>query len=166
VTDVVAIAAARALKGHPTCNARIRDGRPEGYLVPRIGILIRPGDALIPLVFDDPSGEDASTFHARRKHAQEAAAQGRIAAANAGSPTFVISNLGTHAVHWFAAMLYPDTALTLALGALGTGGRGPAELAIVLTCDHRLADGVEAAQFMESLRGAILGVPISAEGNK
>jgi pyruvate dehydrogenase E2 component (dihydrolipoamide acetyltransferase) len=164
VIDVLSIAAARALRQHPTCHARMRDGNPETYLRPRIGILIRQGDALIPLVFDDPSADTAVAFHARRREVQDAAAGGRVDSANVETPTFVISNLGHFRVEWFTAMLYPDTAVTLALAATGSAGRARTEATVVLTCDHRLADGVDAARFMQSVREAILDIRITAEG--
>jgi pyruvate dehydrogenase E2 component (dihydrolipoamide acetyltransferase) len=163
VVDVLSIAAAGALRKHPTCHARMRGGKPETYVRSRIGILVRRGDALMPLVFDDPAAENAVDFHARRRQAQDAAERGRVASANAGTPTFVISNLGPFGVEWFTAMLYPDTSVTLALGALGGAGRAPTEASVVLTCDHRLADGVDAAQFMQSVRAAVLDVRIAAE---
>ena len=161
--DVLAVAAARALRSHPTCNGRFQDGRAETYSGVRIGILYRNGDSLLPLVFDDPAEETASEFRTRRRIAQDAAAGGRIAAANSGDPTFVISNLGAFAVEWFTAMLYPGTSVTAALGTSGAGVLEESEAAVVLTCDHRVVDGVDAAQFARSLQEAVLTVSIAGE---
>jgi pyruvate/2-oxoglutarate dehydrogenase complex dihydrolipoamide acyltransferase (E2) component len=166
VVDVLSVAAARALKAHPTCHTRVRDGRREAYRTPRIGVLLRLADALLPLVFDDPAEGSASEFRTRRKEAQEAASRGRVAMENASTPTFVISNLGPFGVEWFTAMLYPDTAMTLAVGAVGAPSHGPTEAAVVLTCDHRLVDGVDAAQFMQTLREELLGVRVDGEATE
>ena len=161
VLDVVALAAARALLANPTCHAHIRDGQPEGFTTPRIGILVRQGDALLTPTYEIHQQETAASLGARRRSVQQAITEGRMPAANSAAPTFVISNLGQFGVEWFTAMLFPGTAVTLAIGTIGAVGLGEAELAAVLTCDHRLADGVDAAQFMSSLREAIDAVSLT-----
>lgn len=158
--DVVALAAARTLPDHPTCHARMRDGVPETFTATRIGVLVRQEDALYAPSFAVAPDDTAAGFGRRRRDAQQALAEGRLPAANSLAPTFVISNLGAFGVAWFTAMLYPGTAVTLAMGALGAGGRAADELSVVLTCDHRLADGVDAARFFADLRDVIDRIPI------
>lgn len=147
-TDSLAVAAAAALKAVPVANACVRDGQPQRYLDVRIGVLVRDGDALLPLVFDDPSGLTAEGFREQRSSVGDALARGPLPLARTSGATFVISNLGRYDVEFFTAVLYPGTAITLALGTVGADRTAQA----VLTCDHRLVDGVDAAEFLTALR--------------
>lgn len=72
--------------------------------------------------------------------------------------TFSISNLGIYQVSEFSAIINPPEAAILAVGAarqtpvvkdgkLAVGTR----MKMVLSIDHRIPDGVEAAQFMQAL---------------
>ncbi len=158
--DVVALAAARTLPDHPTCHARVHAGAPETFTAPRIGILVRLEDALYAPSFAVSADDTAAAFGRRRREAQQRLAEGRLPAANSSTPTFAISNLGAYGVDWFTAMLYPDTAVTLAMGAMGAGARAENEIGVVLTCDHRLADGVDAARFLADLRDVVDTIPL------
>jgi pyruvate dehydrogenase E2 component (dihydrolipoyllysine-residue acetyltransferase) len=161
VTDVLGIATARVLKAMPVCHSHWRHGHPEQYLAPRIGILARSGDALVPLVFADPSDLDATTFRQRRQELMDRLVAGRLRADDVASPTFVLSNLGRYNVTAFSAVLFPETAITMAIGTLGLAG--PKALTAVLTCDHRLVDGVDAAEFHAAIQEAILTVRMTKE---
>lgn len=158
VTDVLAIAIAVALREVPLANARIRGGRVERYLHPRVGILVRQEDALIPLVFDDPAEHDAATFRTQRTEAASALRRGRLPVEQTSGPTFVISNLGRFNVEFFSAILFPETAITMATGSIGANTTHPGALRAVLTCDHRIIDGMDAAEFLASVREAVADV--------
>ncbi len=161
LVDVVALAAARVLPDHPTCHALVRNGKPETFTTPRVGVLVRQGDALLAPSYTVGAGESAAALGARRRETQQALSEGHMPADNSAAPTFVISNLGPFGVDWFTAMLYPDTAVTLAMGSMRPSDGGSGVLSVVLTCDHRLADGVDAARFLAALREAINLVPLN-----
>lgn len=162
VTDVLAIATAAALRDVPLANARFRDGHVERYLHPRVGILVRKDDALIPLVFDDLSNLDAATFRSQRREAASTLEGGRVPLDRTVGATFVISNLGRYNVDFFSAVLFPETAMTMATGTTGTNADHPRALRAVLTCDHRIVDGVDAAQFLSSVQQRIADVRLSS----
>jgi pyruvate dehydrogenase E2 component (dihydrolipoamide acetyltransferase) len=75
------------------------------------------------------------------------------------APTFVISNLGTYGVDWFTAVLFPGNAMTLAVGRAEVGD-GSATVQAVLTCDHRIVDGVDGAEFLAALERAVQEVTL------
>lgn len=158
VTDLITIASARALKAVPACHSRLRDNVVHTYLTPRVGILVRFGDALVPLVFEDPSNQSPAEIKRKRVELTADLEGGRLGQEYLWWPTFVVSNLGPFQVHSFTAVLFPETAVTLAIGTLGAGGLPPAALMANLTCDHRIIDGVDAAAFMNELAANILTV--------
>lgn len=156
VTDVVAVAAAGALRDVPLANACIREGEVRHYRSIRVAILVRSGDALVPLVFDDPAAEGAVAFHARRRAAQDVLGNGVLPVSQTAGATFAISNLGAYGVDAFTAVLFPQTAITLALGATGADPTRPGTARATLTCDHRIVDGVDAAAFLAALQRHVL----------
>ncbi|MDE3020577.1 MAG: FAD-dependent oxidoreductase [Pseudomonadota bacterium] len=66
------------------------------------------------------------------------------------NPTFTISNLGMFGVDHFTAIPTPGIAAILAIPASGPNG-----MALDITCDHRVLNGVHAAEFMKDLKQAI-----------
>lgn len=159
-TEVLVVAAAAALAATPAVHTCLVEGRPQRYVSTRIAVLVRSGDALIPLVFPDAETMTATQVRAERRRLQELLADGHLPADRMMRPTFVISNLGRFEVDWFSAVLFPDTAATLAVGTAGATGCAPHEVHAVLTCDHRLIDGVDGAQFLANLAAAIPRVAI------
>jgi pyruvate dehydrogenase E2 component (dihydrolipoamide acetyltransferase) len=78
---------------------------------------------------------------------------------NMGKSVFSVSNLGMFGLEEFTAIINPPESAILAVGALqdrplarsGALVLGKA-LTLTLSCDHRLVDGMAAAQFMARLR--------------
>lgn len=146
MSDLLIVAGARAAREVPVANAFVDDdGEVHLYNDVRVGLLVRDDDALLPLVFADPDRADLGELHARRRELMAQVGDGALPASATAWPTLVISNVGRPSVRWFSAVLFPGTSLTVAVGGLGAHGPGKAE--IVLTCDHRVLDGVDAASF-------------------
>ncbi len=65
--------------------------------------------------------------------------------------TFTISNLGPYGVDRFRALVIPPQAAILAAGrVLDRDGRS--NLALTLSCDHRVLDGAPGAEFLATVR--------------
>lgn len=155
-TEILIAASARALHACPAAHTCLIDEAVHAYVETRVGLLVRRGDALVPLVFERAEEVELADLRADRTALQVQLREGaRLPASRTLAPTFVISNLGQRRVDWFSAILYPDTAVTLAAAGLGSGGLAPTQLRAVLTCDHRLVDGVDGADFLEALQTAI-----------
>jgi len=151
-TEVLILAAARALRLYPAAHTCLVDGRVHEYTRTRVGILLRSHDALLPLVFVDAELSSLDVLRAERAELQaQLNSSGRLPAERTLAPTFVISNLGNRSVDWFTTVLFPDTAMTLAVGSLGAPGLTSYQCRAVLTCDHRLVDGVDGAEFLDAL---------------
>jgi pyruvate dehydrogenase E2 component (dihydrolipoamide acetyltransferase) len=150
-SDLLIVAAAKAARRVPLANAYADGDEVRIYDDVRIGLLVRDEDALIPLVFADPDLGQLADLHAQRR---QLTAAPRVLAVEATSwPTLVVSNIGRPRVRWFTAVLYPGTSVTVAVGGRGAIDSDRAE--VVLTCDHRVVDGVDAADFATALCDAL-----------
>lgn len=159
-TELLVIASARALLKQPAVHACLVDGRVHQYTSTRVAVLVRSHDALIPLVFPDAESTSASTLREERASLQQRLGARSLPADRMAAPTFVISNLGRFNVDWFTAVLFPQNAATLAVGRVTTEGGAP-QIRVVLTCDHRIVDGVDAAEFLEALASGVADVPLA-----
>ncbi len=146
MSDLLVAAGARAAREVPVANAFVDDeGEVRLYDEVRVGLLVRDDDALLPLVFADADRTDLGELHTRRRELMAQIGDGALPAAATAWPTLVISNVGRPSVRSFTAVLFPGTSVTVAVG--GLGAHGPDRAEVVLTCDHRVLDGVDAADF-------------------
>lgn len=152
-TEVLVIAAAAALRAYPVAHACLLDGVVQQFTGTRVGVLVRSGDALVPIVFPDAEAASAPALRRDRANLQELLSSRRLPADRMAAPTFVISNLGTYGIDWFTAVLFPGTAVTLAVGR-AQGDATSTRVQAVLTCDHRIVDGVDGAEFLAALQDA------------
>ncbi len=159
-TEILVIAAASALRAYPAAHACLIDGVVHQYTSTRVAVLVRSGDALVPLVFPDAESTSAVALKQDRVNLQELLAGKRLPADRMAAPTFVISNLGTYGVDWFTAVLFPGNAMTLAVGRADVNADSTTVQA-VLTCDHRIVDGVDGAEFLAALGRAVKDVELS-----
>lgn len=154
VSDLLMAAAARAARQVPVANAFVDDdGGVRLYDDVRVGLLVRDGDALLPLVLADPDRTSLAELHANRRELMAQVGHGALPATATSWPTIVVSNIGRPSVRWFSAVLFPGTSLTIAVAGLGAAQPENAEL--VLTCDHRVLDGVDAAEFAAAFNDAL-----------
>ncbi len=158
ITDYVVAAAARALLRHPGINAQVTDGGIALLPEVHVGLAVAvPNGLLVPVVRDA----------AHRDLADLAAETGRLAqGARAGSlgpdafegGTFSVSALGAFGVDMFTPVINPPNAGILGVGRLrddlaltdGTVVVIP-RLTLSLTWDHRVVDGVPAAEFCRTI---------------
>lgn len=69
--------------------------------------------------------------------------------------TFTVSNLGMFGVSHFTAIINPPQSAILAVGAT----KGDDQMAVTLSCDHRVIDGATGARWLAAFR-AYLEEPI------
>jgi pyruvate dehydrogenase E2 component (dihydrolipoamide acetyltransferase) len=157
--DMVIKACGLALHDHPRANAAYRDGAFELYERVNVGIAVATDDSLIvPTVFDADRkslieiARETRTIVRRVRERQ-------ITPAELSGGTFTVSNLGMYGVASFEAIINPPQAAILAVGELRelpvvrAGLLVPgSRMSIVLSCDHRILYGAQAAQFMARIR--------------
>jgi pyruvate dehydrogenase E2 component (dihydrolipoamide acetyltransferase) len=161
--DLVVKAVALALRRHPGLNASYGGDRVLRFDRINVGIAVATDDALyVPTIVD-----------ADRHSVFEIAEQARALVAKIGSGTiapealrdgtFTVSNLGMFGVRRFTAVINPPQAAILAVGEVA---RRPAvaedgeivarhQMDVVLSCDHRVVYGAEAARFLQTLKSLL-----------
>jgi hypothetical protein len=148
VTDVMVLAAGAALSNTPQVNVTLAAGEPVPRPGLRVGWLAREGDALVPLSLPYQSGE---TLPALRERRRQTLVRYRETRALRTDCAVMVSNLGPQGVEWFTALPFPGVTVMLAVGAGREAAHGDQEVAVTLTCDHRIIDGYDAAQYFSSL---------------
>ncbi len=159
VNDLVVKACAVALREHPRANGAYKDGRFELYERVNVGVAVAGQDSLVvPTLFDaDVKGLAAIAAESRALAAR--ARDGTITPPELSGGTFTVSNLGMLGIQSFTAVISPPQAAILAVGAIEArpvvrdGEVVPGlEMAMTLSCDHRILYGADAAQFLARIR--------------
>ena len=161
-TDLFLRALSIALKEHPDVNAywdaegvRLRDsidvgfavGTPDGLVVP----VIRKADQLNLLDL------------ARQRNAlTEKAKSGKLHLQDLEGGSATLSNLGSYGVDWFQAILNPPQSIILATGQIAKRATVVNDsicvcptVVLSLSVDHRVLDGVAAANFLSRVKKLI-----------
>ncbi|HUT31276.1 MAG TPA: dihydrolipoamide acetyltransferase family protein [Sedimentisphaerales bacterium] len=157
VNHLVIAACAKALRQHPAVNSRF-EGDQISYLPDvNIGIATAVEEGLVVPVLVNADRLDWDALISESRRLVEEARKGKII--GAGKGTFTISNLGMFGVDYFTAIINPPESAILAVGAVkneavdigGAVGLRPI-MKLTLCSDHRVVDGVVAAEFLRSMR--------------
>ncbi|MGD0708984.1 MAG: dihydrolipoamide acetyltransferase family protein [Anaerolineaceae bacterium] len=160
VNDFVVKAAALTLRQFPNLNASLDGDNIVRHGHINLGVAVSVPGGLMTVVCKDADQKPLSLISAEVKEMAARARQGKVRPQDVDGSTFSISNLGMYDVEDFAAIINPPEAAILAVGtahkvpvvagdALKVGMRMKA----TISADHRITDGVEAAQFMQALGG-------------
>ncbi len=162
VTDLLVKLSALTLKRHPHLCSSWRDGRLVKSSRISIGIAVASEDGLTVPVLPDADRKSLSEIAAWREGAVERARSHRLSPADLEGGVFTISNLGTHEVDAFTAIINGGQASILAVGRIverpvARDGKVIAAQTMILTlgCDHRAVDGARGALFLKDLVAAI-----------
>ncbi|MEN6571770.1 MAG: dihydrolipoamide acetyltransferase family protein [Anaerolineaceae bacterium] len=162
VNDFIVKAAALALRQYPNLNASL--GRNalilHGHV--NIGIAVSVEGGLLTVVVRDTDVKSLRQIAGESAAMVSRARQGKVKPEDIEGSTFSVSNLGMYEVDEFAAIINPPEAAILAVGAakaqpvvkdgaIEVGTR----MNLTLSVDHRISDGVEAAQFMAALAALV-----------
>jgi pyruvate dehydrogenase E2 component (dihydrolipoamide acetyltransferase) len=161
-TDLLVALVARALLRHPRLNASWTAEGIRTHDHVNMGIAIAVNDGVVAGVIPHADSASLAQIARRRVEVTERAFAGRLQPIDIAGATFTISNLGMYHVDQFSAIITPPQAAILAVGAIADRvvaieGR-PAvrpRMALTLSCDHRVADGVRAALFLNDLAEAV-----------
>jgi pyruvate dehydrogenase E2 component (dihydrolipoamide acetyltransferase) len=158
VTDLLLKACATTLRAHPEVNAAWGVDKILRHRRINIGIAVGLPDGLVvPVVHDVDRLSLTEIAHEAHLLAERARA-GRLLLEDIGGGTFTLSNLGMFGVDHFTAVINPPQAAILAVGAAKPeavvhSGQVIARqtMKATLSIDHRVLDGVAAAQFLADL---------------
>lgn len=157
-TDLLVKAAAVALRDHPRVNASWQGDAIVANGDVHIGVAVAVEDGLLVPVIRHADRLGVAAITAARVDLVARAQAGRLAPEELQGGTFTISNLGMAGVDSFSAIINPPQAAILAVGRIVdkvVPVNGLAEirprLALNLSADHRVLDGVRAARFLEGI---------------
>ena len=161
-TDLLVAIVARTLKQHPRLNASWSAEGIVSHEDVNIGLAIAVDNAVVTAVLPRADRATVADIALRRRDLTERARAGRLQPADITGATFTISNLGMFEVDAFTAIIVPPQAAILAVGAItdrvvAADGKPSVRpmMTLTLSCDHRVVDGVRAAEFMRDLVAAI-----------
>jgi pyruvate dehydrogenase E2 component (dihydrolipoamide acetyltransferase) len=158
VNDYVLKAVALTLREFPNLNATFAGEQIIHHGHVNIGVAVAVEGGLLTIVNRDTDLKSVRQISQETKAMVSRARSGKVKPDDIEGSTFSVSNLGMFGVEHFIAIINPPEAAILAVGAVREipvivdnqivpGLRMKATLSV----DHRVSDGVEAAQFLQSL---------------
>ncbi|MDR0758702.1 MAG: 2-oxo acid dehydrogenase subunit E2 [Treponema sp.] len=164
VSDLLTLAAAKALKKYPAVNASLINGEVISYKSINVGTAVAGNNGLIVPVVKDVQEKSLTDVARESRDLVARAKEGRLESHEYSGGTFTISNLGMFGVENFTAIINGTEAAILAVSSVRkkavvvTGENGEDSIVIrpmmniQLSVDHRLIDGLLAVQFLGYIR--------------
>lgn len=161
INDFVVKACALALKQHPHINRGFNSVNQSliQFKTIDIAIAVSLESGLITPVIRHADFKNLGELAVESRLLAQKARDGKLTPEQYKGGSFTISNLGMYGVTHFQAILNPPQAAILAVGGIQEtpvvrGGLVvPGKtLALTLSVDHRVIDGVAAAQFLQTLK--------------
>jgi pyruvate dehydrogenase E2 component (dihydrolipoamide acetyltransferase) len=161
-TDLLVAIVARTLAKHPRLNAGWTADGILSHEDVNVALAMAVDNAVVTAVIPRADRMSVADIAIRRRDLAERARAGRLQPADIAGATFTISNLGMFDVDAFTAIIVPPQAAILAVGAIAdrvvaVNGEPAVRpmMSMTLSSDHRVVDGVRAAEFMRDLANAI-----------
>ena len=158
-TDLVMLAAARALPRHPRMNSALIDGAIVGSEAVHMGMAVALDEGLVVPVIHHAAGKDLETIAQESSLLAERARAGALSLDDVQGGTFTVTSLGMYGVDGFTPILNAPQTGILGVGRIYEGVSWEGETAVKrrrmrlsLTWDHRVIDGAPAAQFLATVR--------------
>ncbi|MCC6500633.1 MAG: 2-oxo acid dehydrogenase subunit E2 [Anaerolineales bacterium] len=158
VNDFIVKAVSLALREFPNLNATFAGDKLLRHGAVNVGVAVAVTGGLLTVVNKNTDQLPLRQISADVKQKVARARDGKVKPDDIEGSTFSISNLGMYDVENFIAIINPPEAAILAVGSakevpvvengeIKVGWRMKATVSV----DHRVSDGAEAAQFMQSL---------------
>lgn len=157
INDFVMLACAKAVSQHPAFRSQYKDTEIIEMPTVNIGIAVGTDDGLVVPVVLNADRMNLEQLSASTLQLIESARGGKLE--GVGQGVLTITNLGMFGVEEFCAIINPPESAIVAVGAIREGVmvengqmRTTRLMTINLSVDHRIIDGMTAAQFLETLR--------------
>ena len=158
-TDLVMLAAAKALPRHPRMNSALIDDAIVGAGAVHMGMAVALDEGLVVPVIHDAAEKDLKTIAQESSVLAERARAGALTLDDVQGGTFTVTSLGMYGVDGFTPILNAPQTGILGVGRIYEGvaweGETPVKrrrMRLSLTWDHRVIDGAPAAQFLATVR--------------
>ncbi len=156
--DLLIKAIALALRDNPAVNAQWRGESIAALGSIDIGLAVQTQQTLLTPVIRDASRLPLAAIAAARQSLVERCTKGSIAPADLKGGSVTLSNLGPFGVDRFQAILNPPQSAIVAVGRIakrpfvdGDALVVRPTVAISVSVDHRVVDGVAAAKFLNAI---------------
>ena len=158
-TTILVKAVARALTEHSIINAALEGEKIKIFEDVNIGVAVATENGLVVPVIRNADKKSLEEIETALKRLTEKAKQGRLVRDEVTGGTFTISNLGMYGVEFFTPIINPPEAAILGVGRVAekpvvVNGNVQVRpvLMLSLSYDHRVIDGVPAAQFLSKVK--------------
>ena len=158
-TDLVMLAAAKALPQHPRMNSALIDDAIVPSDAVHMGMAVALDEGLVVPVIHDAATKDLKTIAQESSALAARARAGALTLDDVQGGTFTVTSLGMYGVDGFTPILNAPQTGILGVGriyeAVGWEGDTPVRrrrMRLSLTWDHRVIDGAPAAQFLATVR--------------
>lgn len=149
VNDFVIKAAAMALKAVPEVNSQWMDDKIRKFETIDVCFAVATESGLITPIVKDADKLGLLQMALKTKELAEKAKANKLKPDEFQGGTFTVSNLGMFGVSHFTAIINPPQSAILAVGAT----KGNDQMAVTLSCDHRVIDGATGARWLAAFRG-------------
>lgn len=156
--DLIGWTLSRVLPRHPALNATVQGDRVQPSGAVHLGFAVALVDGLVTPVIRNADTLSLADFAGRAAELATRARSGALQPADVDSGTFTVSNLGGHGIDAFTPIVNPPQVAILGLGRVrevaardGAGIAWRQCFTASLTFDHRVTDGVPAAQLLADL---------------
>jgi pyruvate dehydrogenase E2 component (dihydrolipoamide acetyltransferase) len=162
LNDVIIAATAIALRTYPIVNSSLQEGKIEIYEDINISIAVTYDKGLITPVLRNADTRNIFEIARESRRLAELVRKGEHTSDIIAESTFTITNLGMYDVDIFIPIINPPESAILAVGKVD---KKPvffddaiairSMMNLCLAYDHRVLDGVVAAQFLQSIKGVL-----------
>ena len=168
INDFVMAATSSALKEHPWVNSHWLDGEAVEQDSINLAMAVATGGGLYYPIIKNAGDLSLKQLSVNAGKLAEKAHLGQLTDEEQEGGTFTVTNMGMLGVESFAAIVTPPQAAVLAIGTV----KGEVvvdeheELVVApmvrltLSADHRILDGADAAEFLDSLK-SYLEAPVT-----
>lgn len=164
INDLIIKAVAVALAKHPDVNCGFNEAKQCLIRYQRVDISIAvtiPGGLITPII-TQANVRSLTDIAQTAKILATKAKENKLAPDEYQGGSFTISNLGMYGTSEFDAIINPPQGAILGVGAVHDAplvkhnqvipGK---KMLLTLSCDHRIIDGAEAAEFMKTVKGLL-----------
>jgi len=159
ITAYVVKAAAKALEDHPMINSSLEQDEIRLFGEINVAVAINTPDGLVAPVIPQTNKRSLLEVSRAIRNLTERAMQNTLSVPDLTGGTFTVTNLGGYGVELFAPVINPPQCAILGFGrtsekavVIGKEIRAMPMTTLSLVFDHRIVDGVPAAQFLQRVK--------------
>ena len=159
ITAYVVKAAAKALEDHQMINSSLEGNELRIYGDINVAVAINTPDGLVAPVIPQTNRRSLSEVSRDIRELTERAVQNKLTISDLTGGTFTVSNLGGYGVDLFAPVINPPQCAILGFGRTSERPiivekqvRAASVTTLSLVFDHRIVDGVPAAQYLQRVK--------------